>query len=136
MTVLWEEHRLNDNASSSPFLSLMQTWTYRSCDQPLFGALQVNNSHDKPGYKTSILKLSLIPMVKSQHKEQKILLNCTLTFFKCFFHFSTHFIPSNLAKNFILDDQKNMSRKQCGSDKGLFYLPSFGISSCVRTERE
>ena len=50
---LLEEHQLednaslsshsDDNASSSSFLSLMQTWTNRMCDQPLVGALHVSN---------------------------------------------------------------------------------------------
>ena len=44
VTALREEHWLDGNASSSPFLPLMQTWTYRTCDQPLFGALYVKTS--------------------------------------------------------------------------------------------
>ena len=32
----------DENTSSSPVLPLMQTWTCRMCDQPLFGALHVN----------------------------------------------------------------------------------------------
>ena len=52
VTAPWEEYQLDDNASSfspsddnassSPFLPLMQTWTYRTCDQPLFRALHIN----------------------------------------------------------------------------------------------
>ena len=31
--------KCDDNAASSPFLPLMQTWNYRKCDQPSTGAL-------------------------------------------------------------------------------------------------
>ena len=32
----------NDTATSSPFLPLMQTWSYGACTQPLSGVVHVN----------------------------------------------------------------------------------------------
>ena len=102
-TALWEDYRhddnissaspIDENAGSSPFLPLMQTWIYRICDQPFIGAIHVNILlRDLFASLFTVLSFSCHSIFLRQHLYNFCKKNCILVLQFCSYGNFLHFL--------------------------------------------